>query len=293
MASLLKIPALSLRGSSVPALGFGTYRLDPGAETENAVKAALEQGYRMFDTAAVYGNEESVGKAIKDSGIPRSDVFISTKLWDNAHGYEKTIEACKNSLRLLGCDYLDTYLIHSPNTGKLVETWDALLHLQRQGLTKHIGVSNFGQLHLEALKIAGRPMPAINQFEMHPVVFKARKSLCDYCIENGVLVQAYGSIFSGIQKHLEDERLVKIAKTKQKSVQQVLLRWGFQKGFQLIPKSKNPDRMLANASIFDFELNEDDVRELDGFEGKLNEYWQPLDVAVDIGATHHWNPELS
>mmetsp|Transcript_59067 Transcript_59067/g.157999 ORF Transcript_59067/g.157999 Transcript_59067/m.157999 type:complete len:180 (+) Transcript_59067:118-657(+) len=175
----------------MPMLGLGTYLMDPGRQTYKSVKAALQKGYRMVDTAALYENELDVGKAIQDSGVPRQDIFLATKLHPDKEGYDSTLRAVRSQLKLLHTDYVDLYLIHAPNN-KIVETWDALLAAQRAGLARSVGVSNFGVKHLEALKKHRRPMPAVNQVEMHPLVYKSRAKLVQFCKDNGVLVQAYG-----------------------------------------------------------------------------------------------------
>lgn len=287
-AALPEVPKLTSGSYSMPALGLGVYMMKAGEETESAVKNALDLGYRMIDTATVYKNEASVGKAMKDSGVPREEIFLETKLWDDSHGYEKTLQAAKTSIATLGVDYIDLYIIHSPNSGLLIETWDALLQLQKDGVLKNIGVSNFGIQHLEALESHKRPLPVVNQIEMHPLVEKERQPLIDWCKKRGIIVQAYGSIFFGKSEHLEDARLVKIASEKQKSVGQVLLRWGYQRGFQLIPKSVRRARLEENIRIFDFELSDDEMQTISSMEGSLGAYWNPLEKPVDLGATHHY-----
>jgi len=272
-------------GKQMPVMGLGVYMSNPGAETENAVKWALESGYRMIDTAAIYHNEESVGDAIAASGVSRSDIFLATKLWDTDHGYDAAISALETSLKKLKVDYLDLYLIHSPNTGKIVETWDALIHMQKLGKIRSIGVSNFGVQHLEALKKHGRPMPTVNQIEMHPMIYQERIPLLDFCKENGILVQAYGSMFFGKPEFLERSEVTKPATTHQATSAQVLLRWALQMGFQIIPKSVKKHRIEENLKVFDINLSPEEVEALSEMEGKLNQYWQPLGAPVDVGDT--------
>ncbi|CAE8634717.1 unnamed protein product [Polarella glacialis] len=268
---------------SIPIMGLGVFKSKPGPETEDAVKWALEHGYRMIDTAAIYGNEASVGKAIRESGIARKEIFLATKLWDSAHGYDQAHKAIRKSLQELRVDYLDLYLIHSPNTGKLIETWDALIDMKMSGLAHSIGVSNFGIPHLEAIKAHGRELPAVNQIEMHPLNWQERKALLEWCHENGVLVQAYGSLFFGQQERLAEEAVTSAASAKGRTPAQVLLRWGFQMGFQLIPKSIKKERILENSQIFDFELSDEEMEQLSFLKGELGAYWQPLDAPVDLG----------
>lgn len=271
-------------GREMPMFGLGVYVTKPGDEAYNAVKWALELGYRMVDTAKIYGNEHSVGKAILDSGIAREQLWLSTKLWDDDHGYDETIAACQRSLDELGLSYIDLYLIHSPNKGKLVETWDALIELRRRGLVKSIGVSNFDVPHIKALLDHGREVPAVNQIEMHPLLYEARRPLLGYCLDNHILVQAYGSIFFGKTEWLDHHAVQSaVAAHPQKTAAQVLLRWGLQMGLQIIPKSTKRHRIEENMGIFDFELSPDELGALSAMEGNLGAYWNPLEGPVDLG----------
>jgi len=273
-------------GQEMPIFGLGVYVTKPGQEAYNAVKWALELGYRMVDTAKIYGNEKSVGEAIRDSGIPRDQLWVTTKLWDADHGYEAALAAGERSIKELGLEYIDLYLIHSPQTGKLVETWDALLELKRRGLTKSIGVSNYNIEHIKALAEHGRELPAVNQVEMHPMVYAERRPLIEYCEANKILVQAYGSIFFGKTEFLKDPAVVEVtAAHAGKTPAQVLLRWGLQMGFQVIPKSTKRHRLEENMNIFDFELSEADMQRLSSMTGSLNAYWNPLSSPVDLGRT--------
>jgi len=271
-------------GVHMPVFGLGVYRSAPGSETYNAVSWALQVGYRLVDTAAVYKNEQSVGEAIRDSGIPRNQIWVTTKLWDSHHGYDATIKACQQSLRQLNTPYVDLYLIHSPNTGKLIETWDALVELQKTGLVRCIGVSNFGIEHIEALRKHGRPLPAVNQVEMHPMVYKARKKLVEYCREMGIAITAYGSLFSGHADLMARPALKQVVEAhREKTPAQVLLRWALQSGFLLIPKSVKKQRLIENMEIFDFALSRSELDLIDTIQGHLGEYWDPLKTRVDLG----------
>lgn len=274
-------------GRKIPTMGLGVYMSPPGRETEDAVRWALESGYRMVDTAMIYRNEESVGKAIAESGVPRSEVFLTTKLWDDAHGYKEAQRALRESLDRLKTDYLDLYLIHSPTTGKLIETWDALVEMQRAGLIRSVGVANFNVQHLEALVQHGRPLPVVNQVEMHPLNWKEREPLLEWCRLHGVLVQAYGSLFFGKQERLAEDAVQRVAAAKGRTAAQVLLRWGHQMGFQLIPKSVKKERIIENSQIFDFQLDDEEMGLLSSMRGELGAYWQPLGAAVDLGDTTH------
>jgi len=274
-----------LDGREMPLFGLGVYRSAPGAETENAVLWSLQAGYRLIDSASLYQNEASVGAALQKSGVPRNEVFITTKLWDSDHGYESAIDACNKSLKKLGTDYIDLYLIHSPNTGKLVETWDAFVELQRRGLVRSIGVSNMDIPHIEALIQHHRPLPVVNQFEMHPMIWEEREALLNFCKSKGIIVQAYGSIFAGKPRCLSDQSLVRVGAECKKSVGQVLLRWGHQMGFAIIPKSVQRHRIAENMDIFDFELTPKQMAAIASIRGRLGSYWNPLEAGVHLGDT--------
>mmetsp|Transcript_21115 Transcript_21115/g.49147 ORF Transcript_21115/g.49147 Transcript_21115/m.49147 type:complete len:200 (+) Transcript_21115:2-601(+) len=183
-----------------------------------------------------------------------------------------------------GMSYIDLYLIHSPNTGKLVETWDAFIELQRRGMVKSIGVSNFGVPHLQALQDAGRPLPVVNQIEMHPMIFHERRAVLEYCGAQGIKITAYGSIFSGQPEQLKRQEIAQVlAAHPGKTPAQVLLRWGLQLGFQVIPKSVRQERLQENMSVFDFELSPGEMDLLGRMRGALHEYWNPLKSKVDLG----------
>lgn len=282
-----------LDGGELPIFGLGVYKSSPGRETEDAVLWALQAGYRMIDTAALYGNEASVGAALRRSGVPRKDIFITTKLWKSDHGYNEAMAACRASIKALGVRYVDMYLVHTPGGGKLVETWDALLELQRQGLVLSVGVSNCNVDHIETLAKHGRPLPAVNQIEMHPMIFREREALVRYCQEKGIVVQAYGSIFAGKTQFLEDPGLNKVAAECGKSVGQTLLRWGHQMGFVIIPKSVKQRRILENMEIFDFELAPDQMEVLTSMRGRLGAYWNPLGERVDVGDISKGGAQMS
>lgn len=263
----------------------------PGKETYNSVKWALELGYRMVDTAQMYQNEASVGEAIKDSGIPRQELWIQSKLKTDVHGYEATLRAVRDSVKKMGLTYLDCFLVHSPFGGKLVETWDALLKLKQEGLLRSVGVSNYDVRHIQALSDHGRPLPNLNQIEMHPMILAERQELVEYCKTNNIIVQAYGSLFFGKTELLADKHVTDIVKNHEgKTAAQVLLRWGWQKGFQLIPKSVKQHRIEENMNIFDFSLSDAEVKSLDSMQGTLGAYWNPVKEApVDLGETKKYH----
>jgi len=274
-------------GREMPQYGLGTYMVPPGWQTYDAVESALRLGYRLIDTAQVYQNENDVGSAVLNSGLPREQVFVVTKLWGTAHGYAAALRAGQLSVRTLGLAYVDLFLMHDPGA-RMVETYDALLELRDMGLARSVGVANFGVRHLEALREAGRPAPAVNQVEMHPVISPERQELVEYCRRHGILVQAYGSMLSGRSVPLAHPALAQLAAQRKRTPTQVLLRWGLDRGFQVIPKSVSPGRMRENQDIFDFQLSNQEMElletEMSASIGKLGVYWNPVDQApVDLG----------
>ena len=288
-------------GRKLPKMGLGVYRADPRIETYQAVRWALEIGYRGIDTAAMYENEHDIGQALTDYStlVPRDQVFITTKLDTDSHGYHTALQAAEDCLRQLQTTYIDLLLIHSPYGEKIVETWDALLVLQEQGKVKSIGVSNFGIPHLEALREHGRPMPAVNQFELHPLNYQERLNLVHYCQEHKIQITAYGSLFSGERDRFQDPVLLSLAEKYCKTVPQILLRWALDNHFAVIPKStSSKERLQENFDVVldtTFSLLPKEVEEVSQMKGEpLNEYWDPVSNAeVDIGDlnmrdTYHW-----
>ncbi|TGK87753.1 aldo/keto reductase [Leptospira noumeaensis] len=258
---------------SVPQLGLGVWKSRP-KECFEAVKSALSLGYRHIDTAAIYGNEADVGAAIQESGIPRSEIFLVTKLWNADQGYDSALRAIDVSLKKLGTDYVDMYLIHFPVSGKRNESWKALEKIKAEGKSKAIGVSNFMVSHLEELLKETGTIPAMNQVEYHP--FLQDKELKEYCTEKGILLEAYSPLAHG--QKLEDPRITQIAKRYKKSNAQILIRWSLQAGHVVIPKSKNPDRIRENADVFDFNLSEADMKEISSWNENFRTCWDPTTV---------------
>lgn len=256
-------------GLEIPVVGFGTWKTPDGDDAYNSVSEALKSGYRHIDTAAVYGNEESVGKAIKDSGISREDVFVTSKVWNTERGYDKTIAAYEASLEKLGMDYLDLYLIHWPAIEKQnddweelnKESWRALMDLYKAGKVKSIGVSNFQKKHMEALKDA-EILPMVNQIEFHPGWLQ--EDTRELCKELGILVEAYSP--NGNGKLLNDDTLLKIAEKYGKSVAQICIRWTLQHGTLPLPKSVTPEYIKENTEVFDFEISDEDMQTIDEME---------------------------
>jgi diketogulonate reductase-like aldo/keto reductase len=246
-------------GVEMPWLGLGVWKVEDGNEVITSVKAAIAAGYRSIDTAAVYGNEEGVGQAIRESGVPREELFITTKLWNANQGYESTLQAFDESMQKLGLDYLDLYLIHWPVKGKYTDTWRAFLKLYEEGRVKAIGVSNFQIHHLNDILAESDVVPAVNQVEYHPRL--TQKPLLDFCKKNGIQLEAWSPLMQG--KLLDQPELVKIAQKHGKSVTQIILRWDLQNGVVTIPKSVKEHRIIENADIFNFELSVEDMAAID------------------------------
>lgn len=252
---------LLINGVKIPSIGFGTYKSGDDEETAKIIKNALNLGYKMIDTASFYNNEVGIGNGIKESGIDRKDIFIVTKLWNDDHGYDNTIEAFNKSLNNLQVDYIDLYLIHWPN--KLnAETWRAFEHLYETGKVKAIGVCNFKVEHLEELKKTAKIMPMVNQVEIHP--FSTKNNIINYCKDNNIKVVAWSPISRG--RVLSNELMIDLSQKYKKSIVQIVLRWHMQKGVIPIPKSSNENRIKENMDIFDFEISSEDMKAIDSLD---------------------------
>ncbi|AVK61373.1 2,5-diketo-D-gluconic acid reductase [Lactobacillus sp. CBA3605] len=258
-------------GTKIPIVGFGTWQTPDGQVAYESVLAALKAGYRHIDTAAAYGNEDSVGKAIADSGIDRKDLFVTTKLWNADHGYEATKAALATSLDKLGLDYVDLYLIHWPNPAAMrdnfeqltADTWRAMEDLYAARKARAIGVSNFRPAHLDVLLKTAKVVPAVNQIFLNPS--DTEPEVVAYNEAHGILSEAYSPLGTG--KIFGILALKTIADKYQKSVAQVVLRWSLQRGFLPLPKSVHADRIQQNTELFDFELSAEDVKTIDGMHG--------------------------
>ncbi len=269
MQNSVSTPLLRLNnGILMPQLGFGVYKIQEGEEVEEAVATALKNGYRAIDTAAIYGNEEGVGRAIADSGIPRDELFITTKLWNDQQGYESALQAIDDSLERLGLEYVDLYLIHwpKPKEHKFIETWQAMEQLYYDGKARAIGVSNFKPAHLDELLSQTEVVPAVNQIELHPMFSQAETRL--YCVEKGILVESWSPLMQG-KELLRHKTITGIANAHGKEPGQIVLRWHIQSGLLVIPKSATPERIASNINIFNFELTEDEMQRIDALnQGK-------------------------
>lgn len=258
-------------GKTMPVLGFGTWQTPSGEVAKTSVKSALEAGYRHIDTAAVYKNEESVGEGIKASGIPREEIFLTTKLWNDAHSYEGAKAAIETSLKKLDTDYLDLYLIHWPNPKDIrhswekgnQEAWRAMEEAVEEGKIRSIGVSNFHQHHLESLFETAKIKPAVNQIYASPS--DPQSELKAFNDKHDIVTQAYSPLGTGTI--LDNEDLKKIADKHGKSIAQVAIRWSLQKGYVPLPKSVTRSRIFENIEVFDFELSDEDVKIIDSLKG--------------------------
>lgn len=253
-----KVPTIAFNnGVEIPQLGFGVWQV-PEEQVVDAVRVAIETGYRSIDTAAVYGNEEGTGQAIAESGVAREELFVTTKLWNTEQGYDSTLAAFDESIKKLKLDYVDLYLIHwpSPHRDKYVETWKAFEHLLNDGRVKSIGVSNFHQPHLQRLLDETGTVPVLNQIELHPYLQQA--ALREFDQEHGILTEAWSPLASGGDV-LSDPLIAKLADKYGKTPAQVILRWHLQLGNVVIPKSVTPSRIRENFEIFDFELTADEL----------------------------------
>lgn len=251
-------------GVEIPCVGFGTWQMPDDSTGVNAVRTALEAGYRHIDTAAIYGNEKSVGAAVKESGIAREEIFVTSKLWNDDHGYENTLAAFDRTMANLGMDYLDLYLIHWPNPLKYRDrwqeanagSWKAMEELYDAGRIRAIGISNFRAHHIEALLETAKVAPMVNQIRLCPG--DTQGELVTYCHAHQMLLEAYSPLGTG--KIFGISKLKKLAKKYGKTIAQIALRWSLQKGYLPLPKSITPDYIRQNIDVFDFELSDGDMR---------------------------------
>lgn len=245
-------------GVEMPWFGLGVFKVEEGQEVESSVKMAIQAGYRSVDTAAIYRNEEGVGKAIKESGVPREELFITTKVWNADQGYESTLAAFEASMEKLGLEYLDLYLVHWPVKGKYIDTWKALEKLYADGKVRAIGVSNFHIHHLQDVLEVAEVKPMVNQVEYHPKL--SQVELLNFCKQNGIQMEAWSPLMQG--ELLQNEVLMDLAEKYNKTVAQIILRWDLQNGVITIPKSVKEHRIKENADIFNFEITDEDMKKI-------------------------------
>jgi 2,5-diketo-D-gluconate reductase A len=264
-------------GVKMPLLGFGVFQVPDPQECENSVFEAIKAGYRLIDTAAAYMNEEAVGKAIQRSGVPREELFITTKLWVQDASYEGAKQAFETSLKKLGLDYLDLYLIHQP-FGDVYGAWRAMEELYKEGRIKAIGVSNFQPDRLIDLIVHNEVVPAVNQVETHP--FHQQIAEQQFMVDNKVQIEAWGPFAEGKNDLFHNELLASIGKKYQKSIAQVVLRWVTQRGVVAIPKSVRPERMAENFNVFDFELSPEDMQAIATLDTKNSAFFDHRDPKI-------------
>ncbi|KRX06729.1 NADP-dependent oxidoreductase domain [Pseudocohnilembus persalinus] len=289
-----QFPMIQLKnGTKIPQIGFGTYQLKE-PDCYNSVLYALQIGYRHIDTASIYKNEKYIGQAIKDflqqnkdKGIKRNDLFIVSKINPSEQGYEKTIQAVQDIISRLQLEYIDLILIHWPGVKKFDPSspdqkeirqgsWKALNELKKQNLVKNIGVSNFLQRHLESLEELNLEIPAINQFELHPLLLN--QQLVDYCNKKQIQVEAYSSLARQDEKLYKNELMIEISQKYKKSISQICLKWSIQKGNVVIPKSKTQKYIAQNLDIFNFQISEEDMQKINKMDLNFHTCWNPETV---------------
>ncbi len=261
-------------GNSMPLFGLGVWAAQSGQETYDAVLYALKTGYRHIDTAEMYGNEKDVGKAVVDSGINRAEVFVTTKLWDSGLGYDHALKAFDVSLQKMKLDYVDLYLIHWPENRSQLKIWRALERIKKEGRTRSIGVSNFAPKHLKELLVVDSEHPVVNQVELSP--FLQQRHIYSFCQKENIHLTGYCPLSRG--NRFNDSNLSWIAKETKKSAAQVMIRWALQRGHTVIPKSVRPSRIEENANVFDFNLNNEQMKILDGLEEGLRFCPDPAEI---------------
>ena len=249
-------------GNTIPLFGLGVWAAQSGRETYDATLYALQTGYRHIDTAEMYGNEKDVGDALKDSGLKRDEVFVTTKLWDPDKGYDHALKAFDASMKKMNLEYLDLYLIHRPVMGSNLETWKALERIRKDGRCRSIGVSNFAPKHLNELLVKGNDRPAVNQIELSP--FLQQETIASFCHKENIHLTGYCPLARG--RRLDDPKLCLVAEQTKKTVAQVMIRWALQRGQSVIPKSVRPERIKENSNVFDFNLNDEQMKILNGLE---------------------------
>jgi diketogulonate reductase-like aldo/keto reductase len=262
-----------LTGRPLPVIGFGTWQITPEPTAHRVVAQALQAGYRLIDTARIYGNEAGVGQAIRESSIPRSEIILTTKLWNDDQGYDRTMQAFEGSLERLGLEYVDIYLIHWPATSRRHDSWQAMEELLNTGRIKAAGVSNYTIRHLHDLAEHSKVKPIINQVEFHPFIYKQQAELLDYCQQHGIIVEAYSPL-----NRISSERhasIQQLADRYERTPQQIILRWCVQHGTIPLVRSFDRAHMASNLAITDFTLQDSDMEILDNLSDGRRVTWDP------------------
>ncbi len=265
------------QGGEMPVFGLGVWQAGAGDATRSAVQCALEAGYRLIDTAKMYGNEREVGEAIRASGIPREEIFVTTKLASGDHGYESALAAAQESLNQLDLGYIDLYLIHWPSAtppSRRLESWRALQKLHSEGVCRAVGVSNYTVRHLEEIRSDFELQPAVNQVEFHPFLYQ--HGLLEYCRRRQIVVEAYSPLAHA--RRWEDARIREVASRHHRTTAQVMLRWGLQHGLVEIPKSSRRERIIENAQVFDFELTAEEMTALNALDAGFRTTFDPEEI---------------
>lgn len=272
----MAVPTIDLSSNTtIPQIGFGTWLNKNEAECKNAIKTALDVGYRHFDTAQIYENEQFIGTALAESSIPRSELFVTTKIWNENMYWDGIIESFDASLQKLKMDYVDLLLLHFPVTELRGPAWGRMEDILTSGQAKAIGVSNYTIRHLEELLRESKIKPAVNQVELH--VFLQQPELTAYCRENHIAIEAYSPLAHGYR--MNDGTITTIAKKHNKTNSQIMLRWCVEQHFITLPKSVHPDRIKENFEIFDFALDDDDLKQIQYLDCNLRIFWDPTHVA--------------
>lgn len=269
------IPNLKLNnGREIPQVGLGTWKITDNNELQVAFKAAIKAGYRHIDTAQAYGNEELIGRAMQNNGVQRKDLFITTKIAVQHFGYKRALKSVDDSLNNLQTDYVDLLLLHFPVTGLRKKTYQAAEEVLAAGKTRAIGVSNYTIRHLEEMSHHAKVKPAVNQVELH--VFLQQPELIKYCQDNGIVVEAYSPLARG--HNFNNPTIQQIADNHHKTYQQIMLKWLLQKGLVIIPKSTHPERIKQNIELFDFELDSQEMSQIEKLDEDLRTCWSPVHV---------------
>ncbi len=261
-------------GVEMPVLGLGVYQMSSGGQAKTACLDAIAAGYRLIDTASMYGNESDVGAAVAQSGLDREELFITTKVWNNDHGYDRTLKAFQRSQAALGLDYIDLYLIHWPGGGLRKETWKAMEKLLHDGKCRAVGVSNYTIAHLKETIGYADVVPAVNQVEFHPWLFQ--NDLLEFCKKERIQLEAYSPLARA--RKLDSPILERIGSHYGKTPTQIMIRWGLQHGLVEIPKSTHKERIRENADVFDFQIDDPDMKEIDSIDNERRVSWDPSSV---------------